>query len=560
MPPEYRRMGVGMKKAFRELISDKSYLLIMLFAAAGGYGYALTHAGIGMDDTAVLLYFQDGVAPYVGRWTLFLAAKFLRIADYAPFFTDFAGVILLVLSVTLWCALWKELLDRKRKLPNIFYGFVGAVFLSCPLISEVFVYYLHNGVCMSYGITAISLYYFISALREADTAVKIRRMGISAAFLSVAVGCYESFLMVFVMGALTYFLLLHVTGREQGNIYRISAWILGGVGIVILTLILRAAALWLTELFYEKESLSGYDVLYRQLFGDNLKELSILGMTLKRFVSLYYLHGFMYLPIKVLVCSVFFISAVSLIFGIRKRNPAPVAAAAVIVILPAVMAVVEGNVTKYRSAQYVPLITAFAVLLLLSLIWPFMRGKKTVMIPTYILLGALVFNQCSDMNKWFYVDDLKYQDAKEVMYHVADDLERSFDSSKPVVFVGAYDVPSEIKRYGCVSYSSKEFQWICRLTNPFDEHWKEKYYTPEGYCYAETPLISVLAWGMDAFNHTAGQTTEFFSMHGRSLICVNDTNVIKEARELAKELEMPGYPKDGYIREFDDYIIINMTK
>ena len=75
-----------MKNKFIKLINDRVYLVIMFLTLISSYGYAITHSGIGMDDTAVDLYFHDGLAPYVGRWTLFVLGKVIQLDRYAPFF------------------------------------------------------------------------------------------------------------------------------------------------------------------------------------------------------------------------------------------------------------------------------------------------------------------------------------------------------------------------------------------------------------------------------------------------------------------------------------------
>ena len=60
-----------MKKEIRSLLRSKAYLVILLVSAIAAYAYGITHSAIDIDDTAIPLYFQQGLAPYVHRWTLF---------------------------------------------------------------------------------------------------------------------------------------------------------------------------------------------------------------------------------------------------------------------------------------------------------------------------------------------------------------------------------------------------------------------------------------------------------------------------------------------------------
>lgn len=75
----------------------------------------------------------------------------------------------------------------------------------------------------------------------------------------------------------------------------------------------------------------------------------------------------------------------------------------------------------------------------------------------FVLLCMILWNQCTDLNKWFYIDELKYEDAKNTANEVAYKLEKSFDTTKPVVFTGKYLVPQGIVQDAFVPYNSKTF-------------------------------------------------------------------------------------------------------
>ena len=86
---------------------------------------------------------------------LFLLNKVVSLAEFVPFVTDFAAVVILVLAAVVWSALFYSVLGEK--VPTAGYAFFGAVFLSSPLISEVFTYFLHNGIAIGYLCCGISL-------------------------------------------------------------------------------------------------------------------------------------------------------------------------------------------------------------------------------------------------------------------------------------------------------------------------------------------------------------------------------------------------------------------
>lgn len=547
-----------------DFLKCRVYSVMLGLMAACGYGFAVTHYSIGMDDTAIPLYFEEGVAPYVGRWSMFVINRIfhMHISDFAPWMVELLSVLILTVSVTLWCVLWKRICEPKVTLPTWCYLFVAGIFLTCPLISEVFIFYLHNGVCTGYGLTALALL----CLLESLSAGKGKRRQawdilLSAIFLTIAVGFYESFMIVYVIGGImAFFLIRRIHGRESkeaGYSPRVLLWIRNGFLSCAGSLLARTIILALLGRIYHLETLEKYDVLYRSLFGDNFRVEGELIMNLKRFWMMYYVHGVVYFPITVLVIALAGIVIYSLYYCIRKKDMMLFLCSLIIVILPVLMSIIEGIPTHYRSSQYVPLVGAFAVLLIMLELERRGRWLKGI---GCTALAILIFNQCVDMNKWFYVDYLKYQDAAGVMKQVAQDIQAGFDSRKPVAIKGAYRVPYEIAKDAYCSFSSPEYRLICLLTDPIDPHLKEKYYAEngQGYIFAEAPIVSTLQWGITAFDGTCGQLIEFWKMHGYSFRCVTDPETIAEAERIMRDKNMPGYPQKGYIREEDDYIIVNL--
>lgn len=541
----------------------KVYVIGLMLVAVCAYGYAVTHYAIGMDDTAVPLYFEEGLAPYVGRWSMFLLNKIISVTKIVPWVTELISVMILMLSVTLWCVLWKRICEPTIVLPTWSYVFVAGIFISCPLISEVFVFYLHNGICLGYGLTALALICFLDSLAaEKMRMYRIGQLVLSAVLLAVALGFYESFLIVYVMGAIMCFLLVRRFYGKKGDgaAYsgRLLFWIWRGIMTVLAGIVIYKMVSVILKIVYHLDRLAHYNVLYRRLFGDIFTAEGEILMVLKRFFLTYYVDAVVYLPIAVLVCALLFIGVYVLYYGIREKDVLLPVCAFMLVILPVMMSLVEGLATRYRSAQYVPLVGAFAVFLAVTEIY-LHKSLKWMPVVGALCGGAVIFVQCVDMDRWFRVDYLKYRDAKEVMSRIAYDLEE-YDTSKPIVFGGAYKVPDEISKAACVSFSSRQYRWICRMTDWIDPHLKEKYFRGNGYGFAENPIISVLQWGVTAFDGTSGQLIEFWKMHGYdSFYCETDLGVIEEAEQVRVKDKMPGYPNAGYIKEYENYIIVNFA-
>lgn len=171
------------------------------------------------------------------------------------------------------------------------------------------------------------------------------------------------------------------------------------------------------------------------------------------------------------------------------------------------------------------------------------------------------------MNRRFVQDYNKYLEAKQIMVDAAENLAENQDIEKPIVVVGAPLSGDELCREAFIPLDSWKYRVIARLTS-FDPTIKEKFhanYGGWGYCYAESPLLSVLTWARNPFENcdlaASQQYTGFWEMLGyRSFTYVPEAEMLEEAEEIRKSLRMAGYPHEGYIIDNGDMLIVNLSE
>lgn len=561
-------------------LQNRLYMGILLLAAVCAYGYKVTNATIGIDDTPSLYYFEEGLIAIVGRWVLFLLNKVVTLAEFIPFVTDLAAVILLVLAAIVWSALFYSVLGEK--LPVAGYAFFGAIFISCPLISEVFTYFLHNGIAIGYLCCGISLCCVRewqssrrkmqkkSGIREKINCLAVAKIVPAAVFLWIAMGCYESFMILWLAGLMLLLLTERIVlGRQEKDVF---ATLVAGVVTALLAIVLRSVMIVAVTKVFHLEYLQGEAVQrsVTEMLGWMLQPGAFgeLAMILKRTFVLYGVFAYAYLPIRIFVLSACVITVVTLIRVIRGRD------LWALVLLPAAylaafsLLFIEGKATLYRSAQFLPVFCGYGALLLVYGIWQLTgtsvkKAKNTVgrknsggvRILTFLVLAVILWNQCMDMTRWFYIDKKKYDVAVKTVDQIAMDLERDFDTSKPVIFTGNYDIPYSIIQDAYVSYSSPVYYKMKRLTDLVDPDLLDKYNRgSRGVWVAQTPALSVIDWGRYAFDSDA-ELVKFFKMHGHSLVVLEDISLYAAAEEESKDL--PEYPQEGYIVDKGDYIIVH---
>ena len=244
---------------------------ILLLTAVCAYGYKVTNVTIGIDDTPSLYYFEEGLIAIVGRWVLFLLNKVIFLAEFVPFVTDFIAVGLLVLAAIVWTVLFYSVLGEK--IPVVGYAFFAAIFVSSPLISEVFTYFLHNGIAIGYLCCGLSLCCVRewqgsirkmrkgNGIREKFDCLAVMRLVAAAVFLWIAMGCYESFMILWLAG-LMLLLLTERIGMEaerkgQTGMGGVFCTLAGGAVCALAAVILRSLMIVVLTKAFHLEYLQG---------------------------------------------------------------------------------------------------------------------------------------------------------------------------------------------------------------------------------------------------------------------------------------------------------------
>ncbi len=546
----------------RKFWQNKKYMGMLSLTAVLSYGFFVTHQTVGIDDTPYAKYFEEGLAAVVGRWVIFLLNKFFRVSDFSPFITDLAGVLLLMAAVTVWCVLFYSVFEEK--IPLWGYVFFACIFLSCPLLGEVYPYYLHNGVSLGYLCTGVSLCFYKEMRERLHQRKQALLLGLgSAALLCAALGCYESFMVVWLSGLC----LVLLSERYCGDERKVLPALFCGAGVAVASMVLRSLVLVaITGLF-------GLDSMQGEAVHRSVTEMAAwmvapgasaeFAMVLKRIFVMYGVFAYAYYPIRIFVFASVVIWLVGLYQAFRRRDIWCLLLTLGSYVAAFLLVCVEGSATLYRSAQFLPVLCGFGVFPIAYLLRELkgagekkglQKFRKAAGALTIFVLCVILWNQCFDLNKWFYIDWMKYESAKSLAGEIAGRLEKEFDTTKPVVFTGTYQVPRSIIGDAYVPYGSKTFYRMNRITRVVDEHLLEKFYREYGVWVAQTPELSVIDWGRYAFGDDS-ELIRFFAMHGYELQALTDASLYQTAEEYS--VELPHFPADGSIVDRGEYLIVH---
>ncbi len=550
-----------MKKIWHDIqriLNQKIYIICVTLTAVMSYGFAVCQPMIGVDDSAIGRYFAEGLGPIMGRFGYFLLNKICPVAEYTPFVVDFIGVLFLILGAVLWCLIWEKAMGHRLSLMAS--TCFSCVMISCPMISEVFIYYLHNGVCMCYCLSALLILLFMEAMERRGRA-RWYKLAQALSVLWITNSFVEAFTIVFLMAIVMVWILqcIYKVRKITPKIVvceGLTAGGLLGVSILLRTITIEG----ITALFSLQDQIgimnrrSVLEALDWFKSGQGLAEFV---MTIKKYIAMYYVNAIAYIPVRIYLLAVITLGIWAVYRLIRYRQILPLLGMVFMQLIPLILVFLEGHATFYRNSQYVPIYVAFVVMVLTCAVEQWMEGKiwgKKAVSVWCIVIGILVYNQAFEMTQWFYVDYMKYEDAKNTVNLISYELEKNSDTEKPVVFVGNYTIPERIVKKMYVPYDSDTYQTLASILDIMDPNLKTCFAMPGGYSLSSEAVYSVLTWGNIAFEVWDKETHEFFAIHGHKFPRIMDPEACREIQ--AQYADLPGWPKEGSIVETEEYIVV----
>ncbi len=539
-------------------LKQKYYMGVLLLTGICAYGFEITHPSIGIDDTAISLYFSEGLAVVMGRWTIFLINKIFRLSEFVPFLPELAGVFCLIIAAILFSVLLKRLLGERIEITG--YTIFACVFISNPIISEVYIYYLHNGVDLGYIGAALALLAFMKGM-DCSGKNALRYWGSSILFVLLAVGCCESFLLLYILGILVILFLRGMTGMRDFKTPCIIKYLFIGALLCTICVCLRELAISLITKFFgledmvglmAKRSISEMLVLFRSQEG-----LQNLIMLLKRFWLVYHVNAVCYPPIAIYETAIIILAILSIYLAFQRKTFWYPVLYIGMYITPMLLTIVEARTTSYRSCQFLPFFAALGIFLCYYQISKWGKQKRIGKYLGIAFAFILVWNQMFYMNKSFYTDWKKYEHTRDVLLAAAHEVEKEYGSNIPVVFTGHYNVPHVLLTDYYVGYGSWQYRLISAVTDWIDPHLKEKYHSSYGYCFIGEANYPFIQWAFDAFDDTNREMLAFLRMHGHDFVLVTDPSILAEARALGDT--MPGFPLEGSIVEQQGYVLVHFS-
>lgn len=541
----------GLMKTLKEdiefFVKKIEYIIPLIITAILSFGFVITHYSVNIDTLSSERYYREGELLTQSRYGGVLLDKILGVMEYNPFFVDCLAVIFLVMASITFCILFKKI--SKNKINTVAYTIFSCLFVSYPLINEIFVYTpMSFGVCFSFFIAAVIL----NLLYSYRDNKKIRSLVYSTLLMCLIISIYESSAAVLLCGFFIIEILDCIYNNPKKKIKDTIINLIIMVIPMVVALIINSI---ISNLIFTIGDISpnanraAKTIMYQTLGIAN----GIINLIKTVFYS-YGVNGFLYLPITVMQIACIIMFILGIVYAVKRKNITIFLLFLGSICSLFVLSIIQGNAAPYRTCQVFQIFSAFAFMILIqSLIY---TNKAKLMKNIFICLSFLViFYQAKDLNKYFYLNYTRYEQEKIALVSMAERLKEQYDiENKPVVFVGNYELSNYIIERCYIrtdTIGAKIANVLASNFNPNNEKYSEKY----KYIYKpiDSNINSYLNWGTRAFSEVNTEILKWLDILGYDYFKQGTENMLADT--ILKINDGTVSLERNKIYEFDDYIL-----
>lgn len=532
-------------------LKHKGYIFSLVLAALISFGYAAVNTTVSIDDTRGDYYLGSGhVMLSAGRFGMTFFSKILGGLNeyvYDGFAIDVISVVFFMWAAVNFCILFRRIAGTELGMLSC--TVFSCILISYPLMNEIWEYTMANlCVCVEYFCVSIAL---LLIWNQIHSKWEIRELLPSVLLLMLVCAAYESLVSVYIFLVFAVLALqaLYGTDKERGikEILK-QGMIYAGVLAAGFVLKVIVSQLILSLFHLSKISMGQVGIVWGQKgFAEGLLDL------LKSMKFVYITEAVIYMPLMEFLLCTLLLAALGLFLVFKNKNLGLLLPFGGMLISPFLLCFLQGTYTPYRACQVFAVLVAFALLLMLAVLG---QSKRKMLRMAFCAVGGgcllLSLYQAVYLNYFLTLNHLRWEEEKRVICNISDELSRNYDVDKPVVFTGRYHLSDGIVEAASISKSSIRWKIYAREFAEFYEVDYNEVYEYYGRKIPSTNIQSVLEWAGRAEGGYQG-VFRYCGFH-----CVDpDPAMIQEADEYVEKNEMPGYPREGYIQEMENYIIVH---
>lgn len=514
-------------KSFIEFLSDKVFLFCLLASSVVSYGFYICNYSPNVEDLALDLYYgNNSWMLSTGRFGSVVLDKIFHIynADNS-LILRISGVLFLIITAVLLCCLFKKVTNNRMS--KYSYVVFACFFVNAPILNEFLIYTNQAlSIPLAFFFTTLALIFFDNKKNSLTNIL-------SVVCLMVALSFYESFAAVFIMGVQIICILKMMYNEEEKS----KLWyVLAKTAFIFAHAWVLKMALSSVMKHYIPHILPGYAGYTSGYikWGDGATFASLIkGIWMDYFVA-----GLYYPQVATFVISI--VVALALMVICRKYWIYFL----LLILANFALPVLLGQAIMLRACQVFSFFCPFVFLILAD-------HSKEVHLAKGLMI-VLLLCQCIDLNKWFYVNDLRYREDVTTFRKLARDIEKF--EKKPIIFVGAYYYSDTVMQHIGLRSDSKIGKFLIKNTSLVPEDRIER-----KYIFQKSKLLDgcfsnwgIVTEGVEFTNEYSRNTFAFIFWQNLGYYDFEDGSFNEENFFKAQAEDFT------YIKDFGDFIAIRL--
>lgn len=492
----------------KKFIKENKWQLITAFVI-GLLAYIIKLSTYSISiDTEILINdpkYQINSWISINRWGLTMTKELFHLIPINIYLTNICAFIIFFISVAVWFANLDRLPKKKdNKIAKLIFGLV---IITTPILAEQF-YFSLQSVEIALAFLGISIAVYLQSKWIDGSKFWVAIPAIL--LVTYSFGCYQAFVPLFITICLFDYIC-----RYDGKIE--IKRIIKYLSIFVISFILNII---IDKLFKYFKGIDSTNYLSNQIFWGTERKLftidrvirsvwgSFIGTGVHETVSYGILFILMTLVLnesKNLKNNKFFYLVYIVFFAV----------------IPFITTIIKGFPEVARAKFAIPFVTGFALYYILL-----NSDRKEILNMTKIVAVYVIIVQTVTTFMLFYSDYNRYKEDVEVAKKIKRDFEGHNSARKPIFFVGKYK-SKNVKLKG--------------------EALGESFFAHDSNTVVGCSFRAV------TFMRTLGIEVNFF---------MTPELAPKAREELSQkiknhEVDLKKYPEEGYIAEFDDYIVVN---
>lgn len=502
-------------REIKDLLKSRKYLYTIIFIAILSFGFAITHYAIGVDDLCFDRYVKGTYILSAKRWGTWALYNILNITEFSPFWLDFltaTGIVIIAILVSAF-------IKKETKEKNIMtYIIFSGIFISSPLINNFFLYQSTNFAIVVSNIIVIIcgilIYYNYFEVK------KKKIYPIVGLIITIPLSMYETCAQTFIV-----FLLMTLyirISKENFKIKEIIKYLCIGIGSLAIGVIVYGIIGKILLQILEHYNLKQIDYACNSIYWYNglINSLDWKTKIAVFKIAISKEFGRCYNNIIITIFAVVSIIAIiiEIVKGIKKKQISKILIVLGIILTNFILIFTQARI-MFRTQFSCILTIAFEI----YIIYKTLNNIKYTKYIVNIVVILMILIQSRELSQLFYNDYKRYEKDKVVANEIAIDLEKETNYKEKYIVYYTYN-----NERGTI------------------------------FSIGQDNGISIITWGIDAFNELATETTDFINSLGYEFLYPTDEMDLEELKAVYESLD--DETKEKSVIELDEYIIVNLDK